>query len=411
LRIGIDARWIFEKLSGIGIYTRELIRNLAAIDRDNEYVLIFDDPGLMKRTMAELGEKPPNFHERLVPWTIFSLRNQFFMPRFIRETRLDVYHSTNYMIPLPAFPRWRTGRDGPKCVTTIHDLIPFVVPDHAPRSKKSLLFPAYRQLMYQVGRRSDAIITVSERSRKDVIEHLRLPPAYRKKVQAIPNGVSSKFQPSASLGQARNPEEQAARKLLYVGRTDPYKNVSTLIRVLAQLRRNLDFPIRLQLASSPDPRYPEPVRLIAELGLENSVNWLGYLSDDELLHVYQDADVLVHPSEYEGFGLQIIEAMACGLPVVCSNGGSLEEIADGAALTMAPHDEKGFARAVTDLLTSTTMAEDLRKKGLARASEFKWQRTARETLEVYESINSAEAAVAPGAGSTDAKPKKRRAWT
>ncbi len=387
MKIAIDARWIFDELSGIGIYTRELIRNLAGIDRRNDYLLIFDKPGLLRRTCKELSmDSHSNFAACLVPYGIFSLRNQVLMPSFIKRNRIDVFHSTNYMIPFFAFPRGNSPKA--KCVTTIHDLIPMVIPGHAPRSKKTLIFPIYKQLMFQVAARSDTVITVSNQSRLDVLKHLRIAPGQADKVKAIANGVSPSFHPPDKDGSSYNtyPEKRPG-KLLYVGRTDPYKNVSMLVRILAELRKRCSFPVELRLVSSFDPRYPEPLRLIEKLGVSDAVKWLGRLSDGDMAQAYQSADVLVHPSRYEGFGLQVIEAMASGLPVVCSNGGSLPEIAGNAAIILDPDDENGFVTAVMDLLASPEKREELRRKGIKQASQFSWQRTARETLEVYQSFS------------------------
>ncbi len=388
LKIAIDARWIFEQLSGIGIYTRELIRNLAGLDHQNDYLLIFDKPVLLRRTCRELHiSSHSNFAACLVPYGVFSVRNQVLMPGLLKRNAINVFHSTNYMIPLPAF----TGSHRPgkaKCVTTIHDLIPLVIPHHAPKSKKTLIFPIYKQLMFQVGARSDAVITVSNRSRRDVIKRLRIASGQTDKVTAIPNGVSSSFHPpQQDRSRSESDSEERVRKLLYVGRTDPYKNVSMLVKMLARLKQLCSFPVELHLISSPDPRYPEPLLLSEKLHISDAVKWRGYLADEDMVKVYQNADVLVHPSQYEGFGLQIIEAMASGLPVVCSNGGSLPEIAGNAAIILDPHDEDGFVSAVLDLFASPEKREDLRSKGIEQASRFSWQRTARETLEVYRSVS------------------------
>jgi glycosyltransferase involved in cell wall biosynthesis len=383
MRIALDARWIFPEISGIGAYTRDLIRALAGIDRKNEYVLLFSDPAVRDRTIEETGVRnDANLSDRLLPYGVFSPLSQLRLPGILRSERIDVYHSTNYMIPLFAFPSRRKGRT--RCVTTIHDVIPMIFPHHAPRSRKARVYPVYRRLMVEVGKRSDAVLTDSAASRRDVIKHLRIPPERSPSVHVIPCGVNERFRP----GDETPPKTGDERRIIYVGRADPYKNVATLIRAFAAARARCPFPVRLLIAGSPDPRYPEAQQLAAELGIDGAMTWTGYLSDEQLVKVYQDADLLVHPSRYEGFGLQIAEAMACGVPVVCSNGGSLPEVAGDAAILLDPDDLDGFADGIERVLTDPGVAASLRARGQRQAAQFTWERTARETLAVYEEVAS-----------------------
>ena len=194
MKIAIDARWIFPEISGIGAYTRELIHELSLLDHVNEYVILFSNSDIMERIITQTSmHTAHNFHPLLVNCGVFSPRSQITIPRLLRRARIDLYHSPNYMIPFFSFPRGRAGRT--KCVATIHDVIPLLFPDHAPRSRKSRLFWIYKRLMQEVGRRADAIITVSEASRSDTISQLQIPENQRSWVRAIHNGVSSAFKP------------------------------------------------------------------------------------------------------------------------------------------------------------------------------------------------------------------------
>ena len=193
MKIGIDARWIFKELSGIGSYTREIIRHLARLEREHTFVVYFNDPVLRDRTVAEVDlARAPNFSTHLLPFGLFSISNQLRLPGLLAEDALDVFHSPNYMIPLRAFPRGRPGRI--RCVTTIHDLIPLMFPAYAPRAWKRRFFLLYRWLMHEVAVRSDLVLTDSRSSRDDVVRYLHLPP---ERVLAIPLGVLPKFQPAA----------------------------------------------------------------------------------------------------------------------------------------------------------------------------------------------------------------------
>jgi glycosyltransferase involved in cell wall biosynthesis len=380
MRIGIDARWIFSEISGIGAHTRSLLRALARLDHDNTYVLYFNDPAVRDRTLQKAAlHDVPNMTVRMLPHGVFSPRSQCTLPFVLRRDGVDVFHSTNYMIPLAAFPRHRRGRTA--CVVTIHDVIPMIFPDHAPRSRKSRIYPLFRRVMLEVGARADIIITVSEASRRDVLHHLGVRTEHARKVRVVYNGVSDAFLPHPDGRPVKDPA--APRTLLYVGRCDPYKNLVTLVDAFAEARARVPFPLRLTLCASPDPRYPEVSRRIRERGVLDSVKWTGYLPEEDLVHYYQQADLLVHPSRYEGFGLQLVEAMACGLPIVSSRAGALAEVAGDAARLVAPDDVDGFARNIAGVLTQPELAEELTRRGYDRVRQFTWQQTAEQTLALY----------------------------
>ncbi len=217
MKIAIDARWIFPQISGIGNYTRQLLRQFGEIDTgDDQFLIIFNDQKLKDRTLNETGlTDATNFEADCVPWGVFSPKSQLLLPSYLKRKKVDIFHSPNYMIPLLAFSRRKHPADVVlavpgqnselqrarthshiKCITTIHDLIPLVFPDHAPKSKKSRLFPVFCAIMNEVGRRSDAIITVSNASRIDILEKLHIPQANANKVHTVYNGVSKRFSPA-----------------------------------------------------------------------------------------------------------------------------------------------------------------------------------------------------------------------
>ena len=382
MKIGIDARWIFPQISGIGTYTQELIRGLAQIDRQNEYVLFFDDKARMQKIAEHVRlDLAPNFKAHLLSYGVFSPLGQIFLPGTIRSLGLDIFHSPNYMFPLRAFPRHRAGRT--RCVATIHDLIPLLFPQFTPKALKTRLFPVYKRLMVEVGARADAIITVSESSRRDVIENLGIPASRHGNVIAVPNGVALEYVPARK-------EPGPEKTVLYVGRFDPYKNVPALIDAFARVRARIKTPVRLKIIGQSDARYPEAVARARELGVEEFITWDGYVSDAGLVKAYQRADVFVLLSLYEGFGLTVLEAMACGTPVVCSIRSSLPEVAGSAALMVDPGDSSQAADAISRVLEDAKLAAELREKGVRQAAKFTWTRTATLTLKAYEHAASVE---------------------
>ena len=379
LKIVIDARWMLREMSGIGVYTRELIRQFVTMDRDNHYLLLFNDPAVMNQVRNEMFPgNAHNFDTRLIDCVVFSIKSQLVLPGLLTREKADVFHSPNYMIPLPAFPR--NGKCRTKCVATIHDVIPLIFPDHAPKSRKSRIYPVYRLLMREIGRRAHAIITVSDASRRDVISQLHIPVKAQTKVVTIYNGVSEQF----SVGNAERRLHDSGREriVLYVGRSDPYKNLPLLVRAFAKAKTKCKFPLRLIIAGQPDSRYPEAQQLVKSLGLDGNVNWTGYL-DNDLVNQYHKADLLAHPSLYEGFGLQVAEAMSCGLPVVCTDAGSLPEITGNAAIIVRAGDEDAFCAGMIQVLTDPELACRLSQDGPRQAARFTWQQSAKQTLAIY----------------------------
>ena len=379
MTIAIDARWIFEKLSGIGVYTQELIRHLIEIDKENKYILLFDQESVLKRVKQNLAwEAKPHVITKLVSFGIFSIKNQLKLPGLLKEWEVDVYHSPNYMIPFLAFPRGDLGRI--KCVTTIHDLIPLRFPGYTPKSKKTKFFPLYKQVMQEGILRANRIITVSKFSKDDIVEFFQLNgPA--KKVRVVHNGVSPIYRTGTKVSR----EEKI---ILYVGRMDPYKNVVSIIDAFSQVLEAKRFPVRLKIIGALDPRYPEATKRAGVLHLSQHIDWLKYVDQEALVNAYQQADVFVMPSKYEGFGLPVLEAMACGTPVVCSDRASLPEVAGEAALYCNPDDPSSIANKILSVFDDGVLYEKLRIAGIEQAKEFTWAKTAKETLEVYRSLDS-----------------------
>ncbi len=388
MKIAIDARWIFERITGIGTYTREIIRQFARIASDHNFVLFFNNPYIAARERAECGlDKSTNVGIITVPYGVYSVKSQIMMPRVIGRQHPAIYHSTNVMIPFAAF-RGRHGR--PRCVVTVHDLVPLAVPHLLRRSKKGRLLFIYRLVVGRIITLADVIVTDSEASRRDILRFY--PSTDPSKIRVIHCGVSNRFLNAATrrVAASKTPptggQTDRPIAILYVGRSDPYKNVEGAVRILHRLKQMSRLPVKLIIAGPEDPRFQEARTTAARLGIANDIMWTGYLPDDKLLDMYKQASVLIHPSLYEGFGLQILEAMACGLPVVCSNISSLPEVAGDAAILEDPSDEAAFAKQVADVLVNPTLYMRLSRAGIKRASLFTWENTARKLLAVYEEL-------------------------
>jgi glycosyltransferase involved in cell wall biosynthesis len=285
------------------------------------------------------------------------------------------------MIPFHAFPRRRLGEI--RCVVTIHDLIPLMFPHYAPRARKTKFFRLFRRIMLETAMRADMILAPSASSRNDIIRHLKIPPGRHGRVQTIYEGVDSFFTPDGE-------DKPSSKTILYVGRLDPYKNVVGLVEAFALVQRAIP-DASLRIIGPRDERYPEASERIQELDLASKVRWDGYVEAGDLREAYRSARVFTLPSRYEGFGLPVLEAMACGTPVVCSNVSSLPEVAGQAALQVSPDDPVALADALKRVLTDSSLAADLRRKGLERADAFTWDQTARATQSAYEAIGEMQA--------------------
>lgn len=374
-RIAVDARWVFRELSGIGRYTLELLRQLGEIGGAHRYWVLVRDAERREFIAQSAGlAGKANFAFAEWPHGPFSVAGQFAAARWLRARRIEVYHSTNFMVPLPAFPRRRPH--AVKCVCNIHDLIPMVHPEFTPRALKTRFFPVYRTLMHEIARRTDAVLTGSGSAKRDIVRLLGIPEA---RIAVAPDGVDARYGPGGEKPSARG----GPKTVLYVGRCDPYKNLPGLVAAFARLVREGGVDARLRIVGSPDARYPEAGETARRLGVADRVEWSGYLDDAGLLKAYQDADALALLSRYEGFGLPVLEAMACGTPVVCANAASLPEVAGAAARLVAPDDLAGAAAALQDVLTSPAEAARLRAAGLAQARKFSWRTAAEAVLRAY----------------------------
>ncbi len=378
MNICIDARWIGEKIAGIGRYTAYLIKYLSEMDGEDNYLALFQNEAVRDRICGELGLRSrTNWRILTVPYGVFSIRGQLSLPPLLRRERIDIFHSTNFMAPLTRF--------GGKTVITVHDIIPLKFPEYAPRSKKTRLFPVYKALMKRLVKVSDLIIADSEHSRCDIIEFLDADPA---KVRRVYLGVDPKYRPLPSTVKADVKRRLGIRDrlALFAGRADPYKNLISLVKAAEAVNAKGKIHCAVAVAGEKDVRYPEVERHVERAGVRKDVIFTGSLGEDELIPLYNAADVLVLPSLYEGFGLPPLEAMACGTPVICSNRASLPEVVGEAGILVKPTDTRAIADAMERVLIDSALHARMSAAGLERAKLFPWSKTAEETLALYKNL-------------------------
>jgi len=375
MRIGIDGRYIQDHFPGIGRYTYHLARNLAAVAPGDAFFL-FVDPGAAnsRYDLAPFVEAP---NVRLIPATVgtFSFRQQMVLPALARQHRLDLYHNPYYLVPY-AMPC--------PMVATVHDMIPMLYPESVPGSALPTVFLLMVRLTVFRARR---VIVGSQSTRRDL---LRVIPSADRKVSVVYYAVDESFspQPEGRIAEMRRRYGLDARYLYYLGANKPHKNLVRLVEAWASLPDEVRAGAELVLAGHEDERYPQVYEAVTRLGLHD-VRLLGAVPDDDLAPLYSEATGFIFPSLYEGFGLPVIEAMACGTAVACSNTSSLPEIVGQAAITFDPHNETDMALAMRRLLQDDGLRRYLAEEGQRRAGQFTWKRAAEETLKAYRSALAA----------------------
>ena len=364
--IGFDATPLqIAQHSGVGHYTAQLLA--ALIDRSDarQYALLANRTLNGRAPLGTLGQVGRRFPNR-------SAWLQLALPRDLAALRADVCHFPNSIAPLHA-----------PCpiVITLHDMSLFLHAGLHP--VKSQLF--VRSIIPAVARRAAAIITVSHHAKQDIVAGLHVPP---EKVHVIYEAAASQYRVitnAAELERVRSRYELKRPFVLYVGTIEPRKNLTRLVTAFAQARRRCP-DLELVLVGQLGWKYAALLKAIEDLNLGSALRRLGYVPNEDLPALYNLARLLAFPSLYEGFGLPVIEAMACGTPVLTSNGSSLAEIATGAAWLIDPHNVDAMADGLARLAIDDDLHGHLRAEGLARAAQFSWQRAAEETVRVYDTV-------------------------
>lgn len=352
--------------AGVSRYIEFLLRALPSAAPDIEAV-VFTGP--QSGACAERFPSALRWHRSRVPTgrpEIRILWEQVAGPVALRRAGVDLVHGPVNVIPV---------LDGLPGVVTVHDLAFRVYPEQYPRAKQR-----YLDLLTGLSVRSAArVVTVSESTRRDVLRFYRVEP---ERVVTVPNGVDPAMVPVTDEGRlARFREVHGLPEefILYLGTLQPRKNLVGLLRAYA--RAGVEAP--LVVAGGKGWMYEPVFAEVRALGIEGRVLFAGYADPEDLPLWYSAATAFVFPSFYEGFGLPVLEAMACGAPVITSDSSSLPEVAGDAALLVDPRDVDALAGAIERLMGSPGLRADLRERGLARAREFSWERTARETAAVY----------------------------
>lgn len=383
MRIGIDCRLWNE--SGVGRYIRNLVEYLAIIDRKNEYVLfvLSKDFESIKYTKWSVVRADIRWH---------TLEEQIRFPKILNRENLDLMHFPYVSVPIFYNKPF---------VVTVHDLIPY----HYPTGKASTLalplyklkLLGYKFVIAQAVKKAKKIITVSNATKKEVVNHIKVS---EDKIVVAYEGVDNKItNPKLQISnkssvKARTSADKQNTKykilntkyFLYVGNAYPHKNLDRLLQALNILISQ--YPnISLVLVGKEDYFYKRLKEKVRNMGLEQSVNFLGEVSDEDLSSLYQNALALVIPSLMEGFGLPALEAMANRCLVLSSDIPGLKEVCGNAALYFDPYNLNDIVQKMKKIYPDSDYGVNI-EKGVERTKMFSWQKMAKETLKVYEgSVN------------------------
>lgn len=366
MRVGLIAyllnRGTDYRAAGVSTYTEQLLRHLPAAAPRGDF-LAFVGKGV---------ETPPGVEQMQAPIPTSAAPARIVwehlgFPLAASRARLHLIHGTVNVLP-------EVTRQS--SVVTVHDLSFLRHPDRLSRQRKLYLDWA----VARSARRATRVIAVSGSTRNDLVELLRI---REDKISVVPLGVDASFTPRAPSND--RPRVLNGRPfILHVGTLEPRKNIDVLVRAFAELRTKRGVPHALALVGARGWDYRSVFDLVDGLRLREHVHFADYVSPADLPLWYTDADLFAFPSVYEGFGLPVLEAMACGLPVVTTDSSSLRELAVDAALLVEPGSSEALEEAMGRILEDRALRDRLRAKGLARAADFTWEETARQTAYVYE---------------------------
>ena len=379
MRIGIDCRTVLNTRSGeragVGHYTYHLVRALLDLDQDNDYVLFFDYRMPREATQefvqanTRISFFPFSSYGKFLPFAY----SHMLVSAAVLKHRLHVFHGPANTVPL-AYPK--------RSVITLHDLAIYRHPEWFP----SQVFST-RLLVPQSVRKAKHIIAVSKATKGDLQELFNVP---SKKISVIPEAASTELlELNDRLHDVRKKYKLPGRYLLFVGTIEPRKNLQVLLEAWARLQQMRPEAVKdTQLVLAGGVGYlGEPIiALIKKMKLNETVRHIGYVSHNHKILLMQQAAGFIFPTLYEGFGLPVLEAMQLGVPVITTNTSSIPEVTGSAALLVEPSDVEDIAQAMKRVLTDPKQSKRMVTAGLVQAKKFSWQKTAEQTLAVYQKV-------------------------
>ena len=362
MKIGVEANSYFQNKAGSGVYVRNIV-DIWRERTDGTEILLFSSN---RKTELDLSKKR-NIFLRLWHGCFDIFWMQVLLPIKLMKNKVSVLFCPAFLAPI--FLRIPV-------VVSILDMSFLRFPETCDK-----LFGTYLRIMIPlIKRRVTGVITISEFSKKEIIELLKIP---KNKIKVIHLGCKNKYKvinDPEKIVKTREKYARGYRYLLHVGTLEPRKNVNAIIDAFDLLKRKHNISHKLILCGGKGWYYHKIFTKITELDLGDDVIFTGYMSEDNLCLLYNSADIFVFPSLYEGFGLPVLEAMACGCPVITSKCSSLSEIAGDGAVLINPAEPGEIAEKIWQILNDDELRKGLREKGLQQSKKFSWDKTADETL-------------------------------
>jgi len=366
MKIGIDAHAAENDGSGNCTYIRNLLAALREIDNQNEYVLYVTD---ISHPFYQAFHSYEHFKIRQIALKSPFIRIPLFLARETLKDSLDILH-VQYIAP-----PFHKG----KLVATIHDL-GFL---HFPESFSRFEVLRSKILIRMTAKRSDKIITGSHFSKQDIIKTYKINP---QNIEVIPLGVSTTFKPESNPAKAKKIlDKYRVQKpyFLCVGRLNPRKNLISLVKAFAMMKKEKSIPHKLVIVGKEDFATRKIIQSIKAADSSSDVLLTGYVEEQDLPLLYNESDVFIYLSLFEGVGLPVLEAMSCGAPVIASDLSSLTEIVGDAGLLVNPLDPKEIGDAIFRITSNQELKKKYAARGISRAREYSWLSTAQQTLNIY----------------------------
>lgn len=380
MKILIDARFYGLENAGIGRYVINLIKELGVLNTDNTYIL------LLRKKTAEFfnnsSEIPDKLHFKVVTVEIphYSLKEQLLLPLIIIGQKPDLVHFPHFNIPV-LYP----GR----FVVTIHDLIKHSSRGSETTTKNALFYQikywGYKFVFGQAIRRAKKIIVPSFSVKNNLLSVYKVP---ENRICVTYEGVDDKYKNSKKAKFDEMPNKYKIKKpyVVYTGSVYPHKNIEKLIEAIKLI--NKDTHLNLLISCARNIFWERLNKKISDLKAKNMVISLGFVSDNELVNIYQGAKAFVFPTIAEGFGLPGLEAMTVGCPVVCSNISVLKEVYGDAALYFDPQNINDISNKIKDILHNEELRQKLINNGYKQVKKYSWREMATQTLKIYQDLLS-----------------------
>ncbi|MCE1245317.1 MAG: glycosyltransferase family 4 protein [Firmicutes bacterium] len=386
MRIGFDLRplQLSSSVMGIGVYIKNLVKSISAQDRENRYVFLtvegreIPDIDFAPGFDCEFAKVKMTFENQLN-----IITDKMNIHKVVDQHSLDIVHFTS---PFELKIHFDLKQHRKRSILTIYDLTPKFFSDIIFVKKRALLKPVFNHLLSCVPI-GGHFLSISENTKKDMVKLMKIP---QEKITVTHLGRDELFQPvedTVFLESVRRKYTLPEHFALYVGGISPHKNLNSLLEALVLLNVEYHINIPLVIVGKADGFHFQALKERVEyLKLTDRVHFTGYVPDEELAALYSQADLFVMPSLYEGFGLPLLEAMACGAPCAVSGTSSFPEIAGSAAVLFDPKNIDSIAEAMHRVLCSDELKAELKKKGPRKAKLFSWDKTASQTIEAYKKM-------------------------